>query len=486
MKADKTIASYRRLRSQPLWKLLAADNGPTIIALLQTHLYENETKLPASIFYERIERELEGLRAQGHDFPQTAQAYISSWLADGYLERSFSAHATEEEYELSSAGIQAIRFATNLTQPYSAATESRLTLVIEALVRLAEDTDTDKFRRIDRLTIEQKRLEKEIDAIHNGQIRVLAHNTALERIREIITLADGLTGDFRRVRDEFEQLNRHLREHIMESDGNRGEVLDALFAGIDLIADSDAGRTFSAFWRLLTNPEQASTLEQALDSVMSREFIVQLDAKEQRFLLRLTQILLEQGGTVHEVLQTFARSLKNFVQSREYLEQRRLNYLLNNAQRAALTIKDEISATETLHYNLQLTSSRLSSLSQWTLYDPALQALPESMIEGEAAGINIASLSDLIAQSEIDFRTLKANIRAVLERQSQASIAEILQQFPATQGLGSVIGLLALGSRHGYKVEQNEQVAWVGQDQQGRSARIPQICFLRDRAHELA
>jgi hypothetical protein len=486
MKADKAIAVYRRLRTQPLWRLLAADNGPVIIGLLQTHLYENERSLPASIFHERIERELEALRAQGDDFPQTAQAYVADWLANGYLERRFPAHASEEEYELSSAAVHAIRFAASLVQPYSAATESRLTLVIEALVRLSEDTDTDKFKRIDRLLAEQKRIDAEIDAIHNGQMRVLPHATALERIREIITLADSLTGDFRRVREEFEQLNRTLRERIIENDGNRGEVLDALFAGIDLIAESDAGRTFAAFWRLLTDPEQAATLDQALDQVMSRTFINDLENRERRFLLKLTRILLEQGGMVHDVLQTFARSLKHFVQSREYLEQRRLNQLLNEAQRAALTIKDEIKATESLHYSLELTSSRITSLSQWVLYDPNLQATPEQMVAGEAPPISLEALSDLIAQSEIDFRALKANVLALLEQQTQASISEVLQRFPATQGLGSVVGLLALASKHGLKGAHTETVSWSGNDNQQRRARIPQMFFLREKAHELA
>jgi hypothetical protein len=42
MKADKSIAIYRRMRSQPLWRLLASGNGPTVIGLLQSHLYEKE------------------------------------------------------------------------------------------------------------------------------------------------------------------------------------------------------------------------------------------------------------------------------------------------------------------------------------------------------------------------------------------------------------------------------------------------------------
>lgn len=485
MRADKPIAIYRRMRTQPLWRLLAADNGPIVIGLLQSHLYESERSLPASIFYERIARDLEWLRAQGEDLPQTAQAYVSSWLADGYLVRRFPPGAAEEEYELSTAAVEAIRFFSGQARPHAAATESRLTLVIDALARLAEDTDTDKSRRIDRLLDEQARIDKEIEAIQKGQMRVLPHAAALERAREIIALADGLAADFRRVRDQFEQLNRELRERIMDNEGNRGDVLDSLFAGIDLIAESDAGRTFSAFWRLLTDPEQSATLDQSLESVLAREFVEQLDAGERRFLIRLTTTLLEQGGMVHEVLQTFARSLKHFVQSREYQQQRRLSRLLKEAQREALALKDEVRATETLEHPLTLTGSRLRSVSQWVLYDPSLQAVPGRMVNGEAPVIDLESVGELVAQSEIDFRTLKANIRTVLEERAQASIADVLERFPAAQGLGSVVGLLALGSRYGVRVDHSETVTWAGQDGWQRSARIPSIFFLRERADEL-
>src|SRR5690606_26962687 len=329
------------------------------------------------------------------------------------------------------------------------------------------------------------RIDKEIEAIQQGQMRVLPQAVALERTREIITLADELTGDFRRVRDQFEQLNRDLRERLMDYEGSRGEVLDSQFGGIDLISESEAGRTFSSFWRLLTDPVQAATLDQALESVMSREFVTQLEIKDRRFLLRMTRNLLDQGGAVHEVLQTFARSLKHFVQSREYLEQRRLNHLLKDAQRAALALKDEVKATEELQYTLTLTSSRLSSLSQWVLHDPTLQARPDGMQVGDAPSIDLESVGELVAQSEIDFRSLKANVREVLVQRAQASIGDVLEAYPATQGLGSVVGLLALGSRHGYKSESLETVHWIGDDAHSRSARIPKVFFLQERIDEL-
>jgi len=484
VKADKVIAIYRRMRKEPLWRLLASANGPFVIGLLQSHLYESERSLPASILHERIGRDLEALRAQGEDFPQSAQAYIAGWLAEGYLERRFPAGANEEEYELSTAAVEAIRFLSGLEQPHSAATESRLALVIQALVKLAEDTDTDKSRRIDRLKAEQARIEKEIEAIQEGRMRVIPYPSALEQIREIISLADELTGDFRHVRDQFDQLNHELRERLLDNEGSRGETLVSVFTNYDQISESEAGKTFNAFWRLLTDPEQSAIFEQALESVMSREFVNQLELKNRRFLKRMTSNLLEQSRIVHKVMHDLARSLKHFVQSREFLEQRRLNQILKDAQRAAMAIKDKVKTTDEIN-DLALTSSSIRSLSQWVLYDPAIQASPRGMNDGDIPDIDLDSVAELVGQSEIDFRSLKANVRNVLEKFSQASIYDILEQYPASQGLGSVIGLITLGSRYGIKSENRETVSWVGNDSQRRSAQIPKIFFMRERMNEL-
>jgi hypothetical protein len=485
MKAGTMISTYKRMRLQPLWRLLASNHGPMIICLLQTHLYEGERSLPGSIFFERLHRDLEELRGQGEDFPQTAQAYVSNWLGEGYLERRFPVGATEEVYELSTATVDAIRIVAGLAKPHSAATESRLTLVIEALSNLAEDTDTDQSHRRQRLLDEKASISKKIKAMEKGMLRVLPETMALERTREILKLADDLAGDFRRVRDRFEQLNRELRERIMDHTDKRGEVLDSLFAGIDLIAESEAGKSFSAFWRLLTNPEQSMMLDHAIDSLMSRNFAARLEVKERRFLRRLPRTLLEQGGMVHEVLQTFARSLKHFVQSREYLEHRRLNQLLKEAHRTALLLKNEVKSTDTLAFTLELTSSRIRSLSQWVLFDPSLQALPTEMLEGQSPIIDVDSISQLIAQSEIDFRTLRVHVQKALSQRPKVSIGEVLELFPADQGLGSVMGLMALGSRHGTRQDSTETVAWLGMDHVRRSARIPIIFFLKERMHEL-
>jgi hypothetical protein len=171
MKADKNIASYRRLRSQPFWRLLAADNGPVILALLQVHLYDTERRLPASVFHERIARDLEDLRAKGDLFPQAAQAYVMDWLVAGFIERRLPVGAEEEEYELSSATIEAIRFVASRIERRPATTESRLATVIQQIVQLAEATDANPQTRIAALLGERRRIEEEIASLQQGQLK---------------------------------------------------------------------------------------------------------------------------------------------------------------------------------------------------------------------------------------------------------------------------------------------------------------------------
>ena len=486
MKALRGAAALRNLRDQPLWKLLAAHQAPVVVALLQSLFVDGDKALPGSVLHERLARDVDTLRAAGENLPQVAPAYVADWLTQGWLTRRFPPGASEEAYELSADALNAVRFVTGLLKPRTTATESRLSTVIQQLSRLADDTETDASFRIEALRAERDRIDRAIADIERNGVKALPAERALERAREIIALAEELASDFRSVRDGFDQLNRGLRQSLMENVGSRGDVLEQLFAGVDLIAESDAGRTFNAFWRLLTDGEQAATLVEALENVTGRPFARQLEAAERKFLLGLTSTLLDEGGGVHDVLQNFARSLRSFVQSREFLEQRRLHSLLKQATQAALAAKDVVRASRPVDYSLMLTSSRIRSVSQWLLYDPAERVADPAMATAPPSEIGLELVGELVRQSEIDFATLKKNVLAVLGRQTQASIGQVLEAFPARQGLGSVVGYVALGARHGEVTQGSETVAWQGGDGTPRRARVPAIYFTRERCHDLA
>lgn len=472
-----------------MWRLLAADHAPELAGLLQTLLLEGERRLPASILRERLQQHLDALNASElpRELPRTAQAYVADWLARGFLERRLPDGAAEEEYELSTDAAQAIRFVASLEAPRSAATESRLALVIEQLVRLAEQTESDPGARLVALQAERDRVDAQIARVTAGKAATLDAKRALERTREVIRLADDLAEDFQRVRDDFERLNREFRERIIDDAGERGDLLERLFEGVDVIGDSEAGRSFNAFWTLLNDVEQSAQLDAALEAVLARGFARRLQRHERSFLRGLTSSLLERGGRVHDVLQHFARSLRGFVQSRGYLDQRRLNQLLKQAQGEALQVRDTLRTQQRVPWVLKLTTSRLRSLSQWRLHDPRQARVDGRIGRSDAVAISLESVGDLVTQSEIDFRSLRRDLHALLAEQEQLSIGQVLAARPAAQGLGSVIGLLALATRHGVIAPgQLEEVGWHGADGHWRRARIPQVWFLKEKRDEFA
>ena len=196
--------------------------------------------------------------------------------------------------------------------------------------------------------------------------------------------------------------------------------------------------------------------------------------------------LAREGGEVHDVLQHLGRSLKAFVRSREFLEQRRLTSLIQQATRTALELKDRMPPNRPLRYELSLTSSRIRSVSQLLLHDPAERAPDTGMADDLGSDIGLDEVAELLRASEIDMRTLKENVRAALAEVSQVSIGELLERFPAPQGLGSVIGYVALGVDHGEVLDEPVRVAWRGADEELRSARVPSVWFVRERVDELA
>ncbi|RME05396.1 MAG: DUF3375 domain-containing protein [Anaerolineae bacterium] len=480
MKSCRLVLTNLRLRRESAWSLLTLDHAPVALGVLQVHLGGREARLPSSVLRERVREALADLRGQGIDLPQTAEQYLAQWLRAGYLVRRFPPGATEEVYELSTAAVQALRFVQGLEGQRAVATESRLSLVIHQLQLLAEQTETDPRSRLDVLLRERERLDAEIAAVRAGRVETLSPDRAMERVREVTALARELVSDFRRVRDEFTRINRELREQIVENEGSRGEVLDKVFAGVDLIAESEAGRTFRAFWRLLTDPEKSSEFEEALERVLSRDFSHKLEPTERRFLLRLTGTLLDNGAEVHDVIQQFARGLRQFVQSQAYREQRRLHRLLRVTQRRARELVGVVQPTTDIGMTLYLSSAGLDSLARWRLHDPSGDQTTTGIERAGGMTLSLEMVSELVAQSEIDFRSLREKVDSLLSGKPQVSVAEVLDAFPAEQGLGSVVGLLAMTAREGLQGEARDRVCWTGRDGVERCAWIPRLYFLRD------
>ena len=121
----------------------------------------------------------------------------------------------------------------------------------------------------------------------------------------------------------------------------------------------------------------------------------------------------------------------------------------------------------------------MSSIAQMRLADPGAEVITATVEEFEAGEGDPEALLELVRESEIDLEELAAAVRATVaaSENGQARISEVLAHHPATQGLGSVVGLLYLAMRFGVQLVGRERVEFEEEDGYVRSATVPVWAF---------
>jgi len=477
----RMLALERTLRDDVSWRLLRTDNAPLILAMLTTHLGGDERRLPAAELYARIDADLDDLRALGQDLPLTAQRYCADWRKADFLVRRPSPDAREETFELSPAAAAAARIVTDLEAPRSRATESRLMSIASQLSRLATDTDPDASRRLRELQADRDRIDAAMERISRGEVEVLSADRAQERLADILAQASEVPTDFARVRAEFDELNRVLRQEVIDSDASHRHVLDEVFRGVDLIEESGAGRTFRAFSQLLLDEELGAAFDDDVERIVEQPFARQLPAAQRRLLRRFLRTLKQDNADINRALTGFARGLRRYVQSQEFQRDRELRNLLRASISAGVAAAHVVRPWASTERAIDLPSVGMSSVGALSLYDPA-DDLPVvvSVVENEPEALDLEALRAITRQTEIDFAELTANVNSAVEALGRASIGEVLARTPATQGVASVAGLLALAAAT-FTADDGraETVSWSGLDDVARTAAIPHRVFER-------
>lgn len=459
--ARELTARYRTLRDAPMWRLLASQQGPLVIGILQALLYEEERTLPGSVFLERLaplwaEATLEAVS------PEDARALAARFVREGYLVTRLPAGALEEQYELTAGALEAIRILSRALTRRSGPSESRLEMLAHAVVKLAQDADPDPARRIEQLEAEKRRIDEEIAAVKAGARTVLGKDAAQARTGDILELFAELLNDFRSVREEFDRLNLDLRERIMTSEGSRGDVLERFFAGYDEIAQSEAGLAFTGFYRLLTNESASAEMEAALERITQQPFYGELSLRERRTLAQLRSELLSRSMDTHDVMRRLAQSLRQFVESREYVEERRMGQLLREARAAAAAAREDAHQRKTF-LELVLPNADIHSPTQYELDDPSVDVENYDVSVAPPPEIDREALAQRIRFAEINYGELRLAVvealgLAKMEGRGKVSVSEVWSHVLNHQGLGSIVGLLTLAARYGEAAEAAESV----------------------------
>jgi Protein of unknown function (DUF3375) len=232
-------------------------------------------------------------------------------------------------------------------------------------------------------------------------------------------------------------------------------VLKALFDGEDALTSSEEGRTFQSFFSYLMNPHLRARLTTALDNISRRDVTgAAMLAGEMDDLI---SSIAAQAHEVKALQGSLNRSLRRFIQSREYLTQRIVRETLLEAQRNAHAALDRVSPIRQTGIDLELRRIDLASISVWRLKEN-FTGKPPALALGQ--GGQVSMLSEFATPYPIDRPKLCRLVNEQVDAASgAASCAEIISAAPTPLHLAEVAFVCDLALEHGMRDPDSHEMA---------------------------
>ena len=472
----------RLKQGHPTLRLLAADNAPLIVSFLNLQFVKpNRRAIAWPDLVSALEDYLFHLRGiYGEElYPKNAKQYLTDWSegAVPFLRRYYTERSDEPELDLTPATEKAIDWLRELEAREFVGTESRLLTVFELLREMVLGTEQDPEARIAELERRKAEIDREIGQVRAGRMELMDPTRVRERFHQAEDTARRLLADFRQVEHNFRGLDRATRERIALGDRPKGAMLDEIFAGHDEIRESDQGRSFRAFWEFLMSPPRQAELDGLLEGVYGLDAVRSLAPGD--FLKLIRYALLEAGEKVFRTNNQLVEQLRKYLDDQAWLENKRIMELIKGIEKRAVALKDDppeekaFTTLDELRPGIDLVMSR-------GLYEPTRKAVIETLDleEGDAE----VTVDALFQQVYVDETELEAQVRRLLQREPQVSLARVVQRFPVTRGIAELVGYLNIASRDDKAMVDTaqEELLTVADDRgRRRRVRLPKVVFVR-------
>ena len=468
-------------RQHPAWRLLAAESAALVASFLhRVFVQPNRRVIAQAELAEALEDTLYALREQrgATVYPKGALDYLNDWAANdkAWLRKFYPPGSDEPHFDLTPATERALAWLASLTERSFVGTESRLLTVFELLRQMSQGSETDPQVRLQALQRQRDAIDAEIEQVQAGNMPLLGDTALKERFTQFATLARELLADFREVEHNFRALDRRVRERITLWDGSKGALLQDILGERDLIAESDQGRSFRAFWDFLMSRERQDELTQLLDQVMQLAPVAELQPDLR--LKRAHYDWLEAGEHAQRTVALLSQQLRRFLDDQAYLENRRIMDILRGIEAGALAVRDAPPPGDFMH--IADTAPQIELPMERPLHSPALKiALATGAL---AAGDEDLDAGALFTQFVIDKAALARHVRQSLQQRAQITLAELLDSRPLQQGLAELVAYLSLAAEPGRSVIDDtvqDSVAWLAADGRHKQVHLPRVIFSR-------
>lgn len=212
----------------------------------------------------------------------TAKSYLEEWCKHRWLARRYSESEGTYLYRLTTHTEQALLFVEqHLTANHRTfvGTESNFSKIWHALTELAEKTQSDPNIREKQLLAERDRIDLELMELRQTKTpRRLDHTATKSRLFDLIAMTNRFLADFRSVEESFRKQRDDIQNLYLEQEQSRGDILEGALDAVELLKDSDEGKSFFGFQRMLRSSEDVEKLRQLTQHSVSLARQYDIDA----------------------------------------------------------------------------------------------------------------------------------------------------------------------------------------------------------------
>jgi hypothetical protein len=468
--------------NSPAWRLLRADNAALVLSFLyRVFVADNVRSISATELASRLDDELYVLNQResqrdGRRFPKPAKAYLDDWAAPeaGWLRKYYPDGTDEPHYDATPAVEKALHWIQSLREREFIGTESRLNVIFELLRQIAFGTETDPGHRIAELRRQRQDVDEQIARVQAGDMPMLDETAVRDRYQQFAATAWELLADFREVEENFRKLDRQLREKIAGWHGGKGELLDDVLDSRELIAGSDQGKSFQAFYDFLLSQSRQEELSDLLDCVHSLAEIAERDPR----LRQIHHDWLDAAGRTQATVRQLSEQLRRFLDDQVWFENRRVIDILRSVESRALQLRETRDIRVTMELDAPSPAIRLPL--ERPLYAPVKKARITSDTVRDAD--EETDPAALFEQVYVDPEPLRGSVRQALRAQSQVGLAELVARHPLNHGVAELVTYLSLQDEKFtvvYDEQHRERITWSSADGRERTATLPRVTYAR-------
>ena len=458
-------------------KLLNSDNFAMMVAFfhfvftVNKHITINHSTLLTYLddFLFDINQSYDGL------FPKEAKSYLDDFTSDthGYLKKY---HGSEGEiiYELTPYTQKTLEFVESLEKKEFVGSRTKFNIIFELLEELEFETNLSDEDRIKSLQKQKDDIDKKIENIKSKKDIRFDSSRIKEHFMLIEEQSRKLKYDFSQIEYNFRELNQQAMEQIATSNTTKDNILGSIFDIEDGIRQSDQGKSFFAFWQILTNTQKNEKLTTMLEQIYKIDIIKELD-KDQR-LKNLKYELLTNANKISQVSSKLIEQLRRFIDDKVWIENKKILELCKSCEATALQIKSD-TPSKRAFTTLLRTKVPIDSVYEKSLYSIKRDKEFTQEIKEDNIEINLDSFYDIFF---VDEQLLQNNINYFLQIQSQVTLLDIIKKYPIKKGIAELIGYLSLAKNDQNSIvslDTKEQITIADEFGDTKVVIVPKIVF---------